>query len=337
MLVGITYDLREDYLAEGYSEEETAEFDRIDTIDAIEDVLRNLGCETVRLGNIRSLTRRLAMGERWDLVFNIAEGLNGFGREAAVPALLEAYGIPYTFSDPLVNSLTLHKEMTKRVVRQLGFPTADFAVAQSSADLKMVDLPFPLFLKPVAEGTGKGITAASKVVDSESLQTVGERLLQLFKQPVLVETFLPGREVTVGIIGSGDRTEAIGVVEIILRDNAENEVYSYVNKERCELLVEYRPVNDELARSASTLAVEIWKKLGCRDAGRIDFRADADGIPNFLEVNPLAGLNPEHSDLPIICTAQEIPYATLIRRIMEEACLRAGLNAPWQAVRALRV
>ena len=133
MKVGITYDLREEYLCEGFSLEETAEFDKPDTIDSIEEALQLLGHETERIGHVRSLVARLAGGSRWDLVFNIAEGLSGFGREAQVPAVLDAYGIPYTFSDPLVLSLTLHKGMTKRVVRDLGIPTPGFAVVTALA------------------------------------------------------------------------------------------------------------------------------------------------------------------------------------------------------------
>ena len=142
MRVGITYDLREEYLAEGYGEVETAEFDKPDTIDAIQSTLESLGFETDRIGHVRNLVARLANGDRWDMVFNIAEGLRGYGREAQVPALLDAYDIPYTFSDPLVLSLTLHKGMTKRVIRDLMIPTADFAVVESEEDIAGVNLPF---------------------------------------------------------------------------------------------------------------------------------------------------------------------------------------------------
>ena len=150
MKIGITYDLRNDYLAEGYGEEETAEFDHPKTIAAIEAALRDLGYETDRIGHIRALAKRLVAGQRWDLVFNIAEGLRGFGREAQVPALLDAYDIPYTFSDPLVLTLTLHKGMMKRVIRDLGIPTPAFAVVESPEEIAGVRLPFPLFVKPIA-------------------------------------------------------------------------------------------------------------------------------------------------------------------------------------------
>lgn len=129
MRIAMTYDLRDDYLAAGYGEEETAEFDRLSTIEAIEAAILAMGHEPVRVGNIMSLVVKLAAGERWDLVFNIAEGLYGYGREAQVPALLDAFRIPYVFSGPLVQSVTLHKGVAKHVVRDCGLPTPDFAVA----------------------------------------------------------------------------------------------------------------------------------------------------------------------------------------------------------------
>ncbi|MBI5441624.1 MAG: D-alanine--D-alanine ligase [Deltaproteobacteria bacterium] len=323
-IVGLTYDLRDDYLAEGYGEEETAEFDRPDTIEAIEGALRELGYETDRIGHARSLVSRLAAGHRWELVFNIAEGLNGYGREAVVPALLDTYGIPYTFSDPLTCALTLHKGMAKRVVRDVGIPTPDFALVETESYADGLELPFPLFAKPLAEGTGKGITAASKVRDRRELKAVCGRLLELFDQPVLVETFLPGREFTVGVLGTGTRAESVGVMEVLLRETAEPEVYSYVNKERCELLVDYRAARGELGDRVAACALAAWRALGCRDGGRVDVRCDAAGVPNFLEVNPLAGLHPEHSDLPIVCGFFGMPYRELIRRIVDEARLRTG-------------
>src|SRR5688572_27418085 len=158
MLIGLTYDLRQDYLDDGYTAEQTAEFDSHITIDAIESALRGLGHQTDRIGRVTSLVERLARGDRWDLVFNIAEGLHGIGREAQVPALLDAYSIPYTFSDPLVCALSLHKALAKRVVRDLGLPTADFTVIEAPADSARVTLPFPLFAKPIAEGTSKGVS-----------------------------------------------------------------------------------------------------------------------------------------------------------------------------------
>jgi D-alanine-D-alanine ligase len=322
MRIGMTYDLRDDYLADGFSEKETAEFDRSSTIDSIEDAIKKMGHEPVRIGNVRSLVDRLAAGNRWDLVFNIAEGLYGFGRESQVPALLDAYQIPYVFSDPLVLALTLHKGMTKHVIRDVGLPTPDFTVISSEEDALAVDLPYPLFAKPVAEGTGKGVTPASKISDPSMLQATCKKLLTEFQQPVLVETFLPGREFTVGIVGNGNRTRSIGAIEVILLDHSEQDVYSYHNKEFCEELVKYRKVDDPEAQRAMEIAVASFKALGCRDAGRVDLRSDTHGIPNFIEINPLAGLHPEHSDLCIIATHHGMSYQELLTEIVDSALQR---------------
>jgi len=324
MLVGLTYDLRSDYLAEGYSREETAEFDSPATIEALEGAIRALGHRTERIGNVRRLVERLAEGRRWDLVFNLAEGLNGLGREAQVPALLDAYGIAYTFSDPVVMGLTLDKALTKRVVRDCGVPTPDFAVVAEEADIAKVSLPYPLFAKPVAEGTGKGVSPASRILDAGALGSVCRDLLARYRQPALIETFLPGREFTVGLVGTGKAAEAVGALEVVLKDNAEPVAYSYVNKEECEERVIYRLVDDAAAREACAVALEAWRALGCRDAGRVDLRAAADGRVNFIEVNPLAGLHPTHSDLPILWQQAGRPYLELIRRIVDSAASRIG-------------
>jgi len=329
MRVGLTYDLRAEYLAAGFNEEETAEFDRPDTVEAIELALRALGHQPDRIGHVRQLVLRLAQGDRWDLVFNIAEGMHGVGREAQVPAVLDAFQIPYTFSDPLVMALSLHKGMTKQVVRAAGVPTPDFVLVEVLADLDRFALAFPVFAKPVAEGTGKGIDAGSKIHDREALREACDALLKRFRQPVLVERFLPGRELTVGIWGTGPDAEAMGTLEIVLKSGAEADVYSYVNKERCEELVEYRLVSaakDAEVHRAEAIALAAWRALGCRDAGRVDLRSDEHAQPQFLEVNPLAGLHPCHSDLPMLCTALGIPYVTLIQRIVQSALKRAGAS-----------
>ena len=322
MKIGLTYDLRADYLAEGFTEEETAEFDHADTIEAIECALQDLGFETARIGNIKNLARRLVAGNRWDMVFNIAEGLKGFGREAQVPAMLDAYDIPYTFSDSLALSLTLNKGMAKRVIRDMGLPTPDFFVVEGVSDVEMVALPFPLFAKPVAEGTGKGINAASKIATRDELLSVCQRLLQTYNQPALVEIFLPGREFTVGIIGTGVDAMAIGALEVILKEGAEPYAHSYWNKERCEDLVEYHLAKDAVAEEAEELALAAWRGLGCRDGGRVDLRVDEDGTPNIMEVNPIAGLHPERSDLCILARQAGMTYKSLVGAIMSSAIKR---------------
>lgn len=321
MKIGLTYDLRDDYLAQGMGLEETAEFDKPETIEALEGALRNLGFETDRIGNARSLISRLAAGSRWDLVFNIAEGLEGIGREAQVPAILDLYRIPYTFSDAMVLALCLHKGMTKRVVRDLRIPTPDFALVETAADLEDFHLPYPLFAKPVAEGTSKGISAASKISNRSELIDVCMHLLEQFQQPVLVETFLPGREFTVGILGTGAGARVIGGMEILL-NSAAGEAYAYDTKAHYETLVRYQPIDRETMARCTSVALAAWRGLGCRDAGRVDLRMDTNGIPNFIEVNPLAGLNPVHSDLPILSRFYGLEYQELIGEIMKAAIAR---------------
>lgn len=327
MRIGLTYDLKSDYLAAGYSEEETAEFDSHVTIDGIEAAIRKLGHQTDRIGHGRSLCERLTRGDRWDLVFNIAEGLHGRSREAQVPALLDLYQVPYVFSDPLVLSVCLHKDMTKMVVAHAGVATPRFALVERPADIAAIDMRYPLFAKPVAEGTSKGITGASKIADAKALEAVCLDLLAKFRQPVLVEEYLPGREFTVGIAGTDGSAEVLGSMEVILLPAAEADVYSYDNKENYVGRIEYRPGDpqaDPVVAEAHRVAMAAWRALGCRDGGRVDLRCDADGQPNFIEVNPLPGLNPERSDLPILCRMQGIEYDALIGRIMASAIRRSG-------------
>ncbi len=268
-------------------------------------------------------------GERWDIVFNICEGLHGPAREAQVPALLDAYQIPYVFSDALVCALTLHKGMTKDVVRAAGVATPDYAVVSEPADVDRVRLAYPLFAKPIAEGTGKGVHATSRINDPSQLREVCLSLLREHRQPVLVERYLPGREFTVGLLGTGRRASAVATLEIELLPGSDAEVYSYRNKENCEELVRYRLLGaGKLRREVEALALKAWRALGCRDAGRIDVRLDEHGAAHFIEVNPLAGIHPEHSDLPIMATLAGIGYPKLIGTIMNSALARMVHELP---------
>ncbi|MEZ4318924.1 MAG: D-alanine--D-alanine ligase [Myxococcota bacterium] len=333
MNVGITFDLRSDYLALGMGEEETAEFDRGETIEHIEAALVALGHTPVRIGNIRALVTALAAGERWDVVFNICEGVSGYGREAQVPGLLEAYGIPCTFADPLTASLTLHKGLAKRVLRDAGVPTTPFALVSGIEDVESVSLPFPLFCKPVAEGTAKGIHPRSRVLNSIDLHVVCSELLGRYRQPVLVEPFLPGREFTTAIVGEGDSAEVIGTMEIVLLAGvAESHAYTYLNKEESEERVDLPLADPVSAAACAEVALAAWRALGCRDAGRIDMRMDAQGRLMVMEANPLPGMHAFHSDLPIICAKVGLPYEGLVGRIVDAAAARAP---QWASVRAL--
>jgi len=325
MRIGLTYDLRSDYLKEGFSQEETAEFDRDSTIDAIEETLRRLGYETDRIGHVRSLIQRLGKGDRWDMVFNICEGMYGIGREAQVPALLDAYRIPYTFSDPMVLSLTLHKGMTKRIARDIGIPTPAFAVIHDEQECSQQNLTFPLFVKPNGEGTGKGISSLSRVDNQEELLNICRDLLVRYPSGLLVEEYLPGREFTVGILGSGREGYSIGLMEIIYKEKHTASIYSYETKSDYEKVVEYKIPEPQIAEKCIDLALKIWVELGCRDGGRVDIRCDREGIPNFIEINPLAGLDKVHSDLPILAYMHGYDFDRIIAEIIHSARKRTGL------------
>ncbi len=323
MKVGLTYDLRSEYLAQGYKEEDVAEFDSEETIVAIESTIKSLGYETERIGNVSALAAKLAKGQRWDIVFNIAEGLSGRFRESEVPSLLEIYNIGYTFSDPFVCALTLDKSFSKRVVRDCGISTARFKVVEDIEDIKHVSLEYPLFAKPMAEGTGKGIDGSSRIESPAQLAQVCQYLLERFNQPVLVEEFLPGREFTVAVLGNGSQASVLGIMEIKIPSD-DNCIYSYNAKEECEKLVNYVPYRQggSLHRQLEQLALKSYRILQCRDAARVDFRCDARGVPCFLEINPLPGLHPTHSDLPMIATQEAMSYPDLIDDIIKSALSR---------------
>jgi D-alanine-D-alanine ligase len=323
MRIALVYDLRDDYRALGFSEEEVAEFDTVETIDQLAGALEALGCEAVRVGRGQTLAARLVEGERYDLVLSIAEGLKGRSREAQVPALCELFDQPYVFSDPLTMTACLDKAVAKRLVRDAGVPTPSFVVADR-ADAVADWTDFPAFVKPLAEGTGKGCEAASLVHTEAELQEAVRRVIGRYRQPALVERYLPGREFTVGIVGNGNDARVLGVCEILLKPNAEANVYSLHNKELCEELVTYAPADDGEAWLGGARGLQAYRALECRDAARIDFRSDADGEPHFLEANPLAGLNPWHSDLPILAAQNGIDFVTLIGMVLDAALARYG-------------
>lgn len=318
MRIGVTYDLRADYLAVGYDEEDVAEFDSEVTIDAICDALASFGWQVTRIGNVKALAHALVSGDRWDAVFNFCEGLKGLAREAQVPALLDAYDIPYVFSDALTLAMTLDKSIAKRVVRDCGIPTPDFAVIESPADICNVRLPYPLFLKPIAEGSGKGVNGNSKVDNAAELNRVATELLARFQQPVLAETFLPGREFTVGILGTGEQARVLGVSEIVPKECWVGHGYGFENKEgNWQEKVAIIGADPASAKAAGEVALAAWRALRCRDGGRVDVRNNAAGKPNFIEVNPVAGLRPDHSDLCLIANREGVSHRDLIGRIMD--------------------
>lgn len=326
MRVGLTYDLRDYYLAKGFSLIDVAEFDRIDTIDAIAETLSSLGYSVDRIGNFEELAKRLLKNDRWDIVFNICEGLYGYGRESLVPCMLDSYKIPYVFSDPVTLAVSLKKDVAKMIFRDRAIKTADFFVVENLNDIKSINIDFPLFAKPISEGTGKGITSESKILNEDDLAKVCESLLKEFKQPVLVEKYLTGREYTVGVIGSGEDSLSIGAIEIVHRTDKDN-IYSFENKEYCESRVDYIKVEGELLKKCSEVSLNAWRAIEGKDAGRVDLREDENGVLNVMEINPLAGLHPDHSDLPIIAKLNNITYKDLLKMIMDSALKRCGLKS----------
>ena len=324
MRIGLTYDLRSWYLERGYTMDETAEFDKEETVIALETELGRLGYDTVRIGNVFELVEKLAAGERWDMVFNIAEGLYGDGRESVVPALLDQYRIPYVFSGPVVMGVSLNKYLTRLVVAAAGVPVCPGIIASSAGDIEdLSSLEFPLFVKPVAEGTGKGITTRSVVRDRASLVRLVNELLDTYNQPVLIEEYLPGREFTVGVTGHGAEAKVTGGMEVICRDNLP---YSVEVKENYENYVRYTVYDEDMRAECDAVALGAWRALGAVDAGRVDMKADRHGRICFIEANPLAGLNPVHSDLPMLSRMNGLEFSRLMKMIMNSAKKRYGLE-----------
>jgi D-alanine-D-alanine ligase len=303
--------------------EDTAEFDKQETVDSIDAALKNMGFETEPVGNCFQLIEALAGGKRWDLVFNIAEGLYGDGRESVVPAILDQYRIPYVFSGPVIMGISLNKHLTRLIVSAAGIPVSPGMLISSVNDIDKCNLQYPLFIKPVSEGTGKGITEKSLVNSKSDLKQMVEYLLNRFNQPALVEEYLPGREFTVGVIGAGDEAVAIGGMEIECKDNLP---YSVEFKENYQIFCKYIPMAAEFAEECKTVATNVWRALGGVDAGRVDVKADRNGRMCFMEVNPLAGLHPIHSDLPILSRMIGINYQTLIEMIMNSVIKRHHLK-----------
>ncbi len=323
MTIGLTYDLRSWYLERGYTMDETAEFDKEETVAALEDVLKRLGYETERIGNVFELVEKLAAGKKWDMVFNIAEGLYGDGRKSVVPALLDQYRIPYVFSGPVVMGVSLNKYLARLVVEAAGVPVSPGIIAVTVSDIENASsLTYPLFVKPVAEGTGKGITTRSVVNDSESLVTLVTELLEKYNQPVLIEEYLPGREFTVGVTGSGKDVKVIGGMEVICKDNLP---YSVEVKENYQDIVKYLLIDDKYRDECNAVALASWRALNIVDGCRVDMKADRNGRICFIEANPLAGLNPVHSDLPILSRFNGVEYDSLMEMIMNSAKNRYGL------------
>ena len=331
--VGIAFDLKADFAPRGGDadgpDDLLEEFDSEATVDAIAGALEACGHVPVKLGGGRALLDRL-LRDPPDLVFNIAEGRGTRSREAHVPALCEMLAIPFTHADPLTSGLTLDKALAKRVVAGEGVPTPKWKVVEDVEVLASLDLRFPVIAKPAFEGSSIGIRTSSLSKDPEALRVEVARLLGGYRQPVLVEEFCPGAELTVGILGTGAGARAIGVMEIgPKRGTVADFVYSLEVKREWESLVEYScppRVDAATVKAVERVALAAYRTLGCRDVGRVDMRLDAEGRPNFIEVNPLPGLNPRTGDIVILAGKMGMSYEKLIGAIVEEARTRQGLQ-----------
>jgi len=355
-------------------DDEYAEWDSAETVNAVERALAALGT-VVRLEATESFPDRLRAA-RPDIVFNMAEGRRGVNRESHVPAICEFFGVPYSGSDPLTLSLCLDKARAKEVLAYHGVPTAAFRVVRSPGDLESLldgirgarcresgigrsdaptpgtrrptpGLPLPLFLKPVHEGSSKGITERNLCRTIEEVATIAHFLLTTYRQPVLVEEYLPGTEFTCAVLGNGDGARVLPIVAMnfgALPAGAAP-VYGYEAKwlwDRPERPLDIfecpARVSPALARAVERVALDAYRVLGCRDWSRIDVRLDAAGEPAVMEVNPLPGILPDPADnscFPKAARAAGIGYDELIQRCLTLAAERQGvvLRAPAHAPR----
>jgi len=336
MRIGITYNLSTEVAtAEGIPSDRADEFDSLETVQDIERGIIAAGHEPVRLGFGLDAIARLKR-QRVDLVFNIAEGLYGRARESQMPAILDMMGIPYTFSDTLALSLALDKTITKQVLMQHGINTPAFWSVDNPVQVETIiqtnALKYPLFVKPSREGSSMGINDNSRVTcDDELRNQVGALLAAYPGSSILIEEFLPGREVTVGVIGNRE-PEVLGVMSFKLLGGAEKDFfYTPEIKHHWEKYIvpecpadltadEYQKVRD--------LAVGVFKALHCRDCARIDMRFDANGEPSFIEINPLAGLSKGKSDIPVMAELMGVSYEDLIGHIIQAAVERIDAERP---------
>ena len=329
MRVGVSYNVKPAHPPEHLPVDAFEEYDSEATVGHICDAIAALGHEVIRLGAGPGIVDRLREN-RPDVVFNIAEGEGGRCREAHVPALLELLGIPYVGSDPLTLSVTLDKPVAKRLVASEGFPTPRFRTFRSAGEAKDIDLDFPVIVKPAFEGSSKGVRLASRAASAAEARKMVGFVTSTYCQEALVEEFVPGAEVTVGLIGN-ENPRVVGIMEIAPRTmKRENFVYSLEVKRDWENQVEYRcppPFPKATLAEIERCAAGIYRGLGCRDFSRIDFRLDRAGIPQFLECNPLPGLSPGYGDLPIMADRMGMSYLDLIASILSHAFDRLGVAA----------
>jgi len=333
-------------LSENAPADAGAEFDKPETIQSIQKAIESDGHQTFFLQADHRLPSALRKVHP-DICFNIAEGLGGDGREAQVPALLEMLHIPYTASRVVANAVGLDKTMTKRLWRDAGLPTAPFQEFVTGEEPLHKDMYFPLFVKPAREGTGMGMDAGSIVHDSQTLRARVRMVVQTYRQPALVEAYLPGREFTVAVMGREDAARGsrhphwyrsdgfhrFPVLEVVSGDSVTPGVYGHAAKKLqfgeagIPDFVCPAQVSADFAAELSNLAIRGHQAIGALDISRVDVRLDAQGQPCLIEINTLPGLTPDFSDLCVIARAQGISYRELILEILYLGASRYGLMA----------
>ncbi len=326
MDIGIAFDLKSDFkAADGAPDDRLEEFDSDRTIDGIVAALAKKGHRARRLGGGRRFLEAL-LREPPELVFNISEGYGTRSREAQVPAVCEMLSIPCTHSDPLTLAVSLDKAMAKRLVATAGVAVARSVVVERLDAIDAVDLPFPLIAKPLFEGSSMGVRRTSKSSDRGALRTEVARLLSGYGEPALIEEFLPGAEFTVGVLGRGEGARVLATMEITPKNGRTEEfVYSVEVKRIWDEQVEYhvpprRPAS--LIAAVERVALDAYRALQCRDVGRVDVRLDGAGLPRFIELNPLPGVNPGWSDLCVLAERAGMEYDALIGAILDETLAR---------------
>ena len=308
-----------------------AEWDDEGTIAALEAALAGAG-EVVRLEATEDFPFRLREAKP-DIVFNVAEGLWGPNREAHVPALCEFWGVPYTGSDPLALAICLDKGRTKEILAYHGIATADFTVVPPGGPLAGVP-PLPVFVKPIHEGSSKGITQASLCRTRAEVERAVGQVWDRYRQPALIERWLPGREFTCALLGNGAAARVLPVVEVDFAalPHGAAPMYSYeakwiwdVPERPLQIFKCPAPLSRGLARQIERTVLDAYRALRCRDWARIDVRCDARGVPHILEVNPLPGVLPDpamNSCFPKAARAAGLDYGDMIRAVLQAGAAR---------------
>jgi D-alanine-D-alanine ligase len=304
-------------------EDALEEYDSPETVEAIASVFRNQGHLVIKLGGGRAFLENI-LREKVDFVFNISEGSGSYrSREAQLPSVMEMLGIPYTGADPQCLAVCLDKPLTKKLVKLAGVETPGWLEFSSDAGFTaeaVSKLRFPLFIKPSWEGSSKGIRLTSRISNIAQLQESVKSLFASYHQPVMVEEFIPGDEITVGVIGNPP--QIVGIMRVLPRRPNPDFVYSLEVKRDWERLVEYEcpaRLPREVMNRIEESALRAFRELGCRDFARVDFRVSGDGVPFFLEINPLPGLNPHSGDLPIMSRMMGWSYDKLVTTVWNAA------------------